>query len=227
MNALAAAARTNLRSLWETPHTVWGELATIDHKKIGKRYLVTAMVFLLIGGIEAVMMRLQLSRPGARVLPPEVYNQFFTMHGVTMILWYALPILSGFGNYLVPLMIGARDMAFPLLNAFSYWVFLLSGIFLYLSVLVGQAPMLRPGEYSRVVIGTYANQPPSGHVDQPHAADDVQHADGRRHRGHFVVEHQQSVRTRRQSHRPGAQTRRSAGVRCTGLMEPHRRHDAG
>src|SRR5262245_41838432 len=85
-------------------------------------------------------MRAQLARPDQNLLTPEAYNQIFTMHGVTMIFWYASPILSGFGNYLVPLMIGARDMAFRRLNAFTYWVFLLSGLFLYASLGIGQAP---------------------------------------------------------------------------------------
>lgn len=85
-------------------------------------------------------MRLQLARPNAGVLNPETYDQIFTMHGMTMIFWYASPILSGFANYLIPLMIGARDMAFPRVNAFSYWTFLLSGLFLYGSTLLGQSP---------------------------------------------------------------------------------------
>jgi cytochrome c oxidase subunit 1/cytochrome c oxidase subunit I+III len=86
------------------------------------------------------VLRVQLSRPDNRLLSPEAYNQIFTLHGITMIFWYASPVLSGFGNYFIPLVIGARDMAFPRLNAFSYWTFLLSGIFLYSSLLSGQAP---------------------------------------------------------------------------------------
>ncbi|WP_051241583.1 cytochrome c oxidase subunit I [Azohydromonas australica] len=129
-----------LDALWSTPKTLWGLLATVDHKTVGKRYIVTALVFLLLGGGEALLMRLQLAQSELRLLPPEAYDQIFTMHGVTMIFWYAAPILSGFGNYLIPLMLGARDMALPRLNAFSYWAFLLSGIFLYTSILIGQAP---------------------------------------------------------------------------------------
>jgi heme/copper-type cytochrome/quinol oxidase subunit 1 len=112
----------------------------VDHKTIGKRYLVTAFVFLVLGGIEAVVIRLQLTHGNEHLVTPEQYNQLFTMHGVTMLFWYAAPVLSGFSNFLWPLMIGARDMAFPRLNAYSYWTFLLSGVFLYSSVLVGQAP---------------------------------------------------------------------------------------
>jgi len=136
----AEAPIEELHRLWETPHTLYGALATVDHKKIGKRYLVTAFVFLLVGGLEAAVMRVQLAAPGMRVLGPEAYNQYFSMHGLTMIIWYASPILSGFSNYLWPLMIGARDMAYPRVNALSYWTFLLSGIFLYTSPFLGQAP---------------------------------------------------------------------------------------
>ena len=129
-----------LEEIWKTPHTLWGTLTTVDHKKIGERYLVTAFLFLVTGGIEALALRLQLIGPDRGVLAPEAYDQMFTLHGVTMIFWYAAPILSGFGNYLIPLLLGSRDMAFPRLNAFSYWTFLLSGLFLYGSVAAGQAP---------------------------------------------------------------------------------------
>jgi cytochrome c oxidase subunit I len=137
---MSAAVELRLEHIWETPHTLWGWLATVDHKKIGRRYLVTAFLFLLVGGIEALIMRLQLARPDSGLLDPETYNQIFTMHGMTMIFWYAAPILSGFANYLIPLMIGARDMAFPRLNAYSYWTFLFSGLFLYGSSLILQSP---------------------------------------------------------------------------------------
>ncbi|HEX3940264.1 MAG TPA: cytochrome c oxidase subunit I [Acidobacteriaceae bacterium] len=135
-----AALEHRLTSLWETPKTLYGWFATVDHKELGIRYLVTAFAFLIIGGVEALLMRIQLTRSDAGFLSPEAYNQIFTMHGVTMIFWYASPILSGFAVYLVPLMIGARDMAFPRLNAFTYWTYLLSGIFLYISPFLGQAP---------------------------------------------------------------------------------------
>ena len=117
-----AVLENRLSSLWETPKTLRGWFATVDHKELGIRYLVTAFTFLLVGGLEALLMRIQLSRPDMTFLSPEAYNQIFTMHGATMIFWYASPILSGFAVYLVPLMIGARDMAFPRLNAFTYWV---------------------------------------------------------------------------------------------------------
>ncbi len=135
-----AAVEKRLTELWETPKTLRGWFATVDHKELGIRYLVTAFVFLLIGGLEALLMRIQLARADQSFLSPEVYNQIFTMHGVTMIFWYASPILTGFAIYLVPLMIGARDMAYPRLNAFTYWSFLISGIFLYVAPFLGEAP---------------------------------------------------------------------------------------
>lgn len=138
--AEAAALTNRLNEIWSDPPTVYGALATIDHKKIGKRYIVTAIAFLVIAGIEAIVMRLQLAGPNAGLLSPEAYNQLMTMHGTTMIFWYAAPILSGFANYLVPMFIGARDMAFPRLNAFTYWTFLFSGILLYISPFLGAAP---------------------------------------------------------------------------------------
>jgi len=135
-----ALVEDRLTYLWETPKTLRGWFGTVDHKELGIRYLVTAFVFLLIGGVEALMVRIQLARPNMAFLSPEAYNQIFTMHGATMIFWYASPILSGFAVYLIPLMIGARDMAFPRLNAFTYWSYLFSGIFLYIAPLLGQAP---------------------------------------------------------------------------------------
>jgi cytochrome c oxidase subunit I+III len=138
--AAEGATTRRLQVLWETKPGWLGELATVDHKTIGKRYLATAFMFLLVGGVEALLMRGQLARSNQDLLTPEAYNQLFTMHGVTMIFWYASPILSGFANYLIPLMLGARDMALPRLNAFTYWSFLLSGLFLYASIPLGQAP---------------------------------------------------------------------------------------
>ena len=129
-----------LRQSWEGRPGVGGWLATVDHKEIGKRYVVTAFIFLIIGGLEALVMRAQLARPNQTLLTPEQYSQLFTMHGVTMIFLYALPVLSGFSNYLWPLLLGSRDMAFPRLNAMSYWVFLFAGVFLYSSFPLGKAP---------------------------------------------------------------------------------------
>jgi cytochrome c oxidase subunit I len=129
-----------LEQNWKGKSGLAGWLSTVDHKEIGKRYIITSFLFLIIGGLEALLIRLQLARPGEKLLTPEQYNQLFTMHGVTMIFLYALPVLSGFSNYLWPLMLGSRDMAFPRLNALSYWVYLFAGLFLYSSFVVGKAP---------------------------------------------------------------------------------------
>jgi cytochrome c oxidase subunit I len=115
-------------------------VASVDHKQIGILYLGTAFFFFLVGGFEALLIRLQLAQPGERLLSPEHYNQIFTMHGTTMIFLVVMPALLGFATYLVPLMIGARDMAFPRLNALSYWILLFGGLFLYFSFLAGGAP---------------------------------------------------------------------------------------
>ncbi|MFA5919678.1 MAG: cytochrome c oxidase subunit I [Methylococcaceae bacterium] len=137
---IGSAAEIRLAQLWESAPGWRGWLSTVDHKEIGLRYLITAFIFLLMGGIEALIMRVQLASPDQTLLTPEQYSQLFTMHGVTMIFLYSLPILSGFSNYLWPLMLGSRDMAFPRLNALSYWIFLFAGIFLYASFPLGEAP---------------------------------------------------------------------------------------
>ena len=115
-------------------------VASVDHKQIGILYLATTLFFLCVGGAEALLLRVQLARPGNTFLSPEAYNQIFTMHGTTMIFLVVVPLLIGLGTYLVPLMIGARDMAFPRLNALSYWLLLFGGLLLYFSFVAGGAP---------------------------------------------------------------------------------------
>src|ERR1700726_3846842 len=110
-------------------------VTTVDHKRLGILYIVYSLIFLMIGGVEAAVMRIQLIRPHNSFVSPEVFNQMFTMHGTTMIFFVIMPMLFGFANYLVPLMIGARDMAFPRLNAFSFWLTAFGGILLYFSFL--------------------------------------------------------------------------------------------
>jgi cytochrome c oxidase subunit I+III len=137
----ALTPRALLDVVWEERRGVLGWLTTTDHKRIGILYLFTALVFFAAGGVEALLMRTQLIQPLNGVLSPAVFDQVMTMHGVTMIFLFVIPISTGaFGNYLVPLMIGARDMAFPRLNALSYWLYLASGIFLYVGVLSGHGP---------------------------------------------------------------------------------------
>jgi len=116
------------------PRGLMGWLTSTDHKRIGILYMVTTFVFFVIGGVEALMMRLQLGVANNNLVAPEVYNQLFTMHGTTMIFLFVVPMMAGLGNYFVPLMIGARDVAFPRLNALSYWLFLAGGIVFYASV---------------------------------------------------------------------------------------------
>jgi cytochrome c oxidase subunit I len=132
--------QNRLLALWESSSGVRGFLSTVDHKKIGVRYIVTAFIFLAAGGIEALIMRLQLAGPNLKLLTPEQYNDLFSTHGMTMIFLYAMPILSGFSNYLWPLLLGSRDMAFPRLNALGYWIYLASGLFLYAGFLTGNGP---------------------------------------------------------------------------------------
>ena len=112
-----------------TGFTSW--FTTTDHKKIGILYLYTVLVFFVLGGVEALLMRIQLGAPDNTFVSPETYNQLFTMHGTTMIFLVIVPVWAGFANYLLPLMIGARDVAFPRLNAWSYWMFLFGGLALY------------------------------------------------------------------------------------------------
>jgi len=115
-------------------------LVTVDHKRIGIMYIATSLLFFGAGGILAVLMRAQLTAPNQRFLTKNSYDELMTMHGTTMIFLVVVPILAGFGNFLVPLMIGARDVAFPRLNAFSYWMFLLGGIVLYASFFAAGGP---------------------------------------------------------------------------------------
>jgi len=119
---------------------VWSWLTTVDHKRIGALYMYTALAWFAVGGLEALIMRLQLYGPNGRVVSAETFNQLFTMHGTTMIFLVVMPLSAAFFNFLIPLQIGARDVAFPRLNAFSYWVFLFGSLFMNASWLIGAAP---------------------------------------------------------------------------------------
>src|SRR5918992_874739 len=119
---------------------IWDWLTTVDHKKIGIMYGVSSLFFMLVGGFEALLIRTQLARPENQFISAETYNQIFTMHGTTMVFLVGMPIAVALFNYLVPLQIGARDVAFPRLNALSYWIFLFGAIFMNASFLFGQAP---------------------------------------------------------------------------------------
>jgi cytochrome c oxidase subunit I len=131
---LLPQVRMDSRSLTERLHA-W--VTTVDHKRLGVLYVLYGLIFLIVGGVEATILRIQLIRPHNDFVSPQVFNRMFTMHGTTMIFFVVMPILFGFANYLVPLMIGARDMAFPRLNAFSFWMTAFGGLLLYFSFLGG------------------------------------------------------------------------------------------
>lgn len=134
------AIALKLARIWKTEPGIKGFFSTVDHKEIGLRYIVTAFAFLIAGGVEALVFRLQISWSNLHLLTPEQYDQLFSTHGMTMIFLYAGPVLSGFSNYLWPLLLGARDMALPRLNALSYWIYLCAGIFLYAAFAFGFGP---------------------------------------------------------------------------------------
>ena len=133
-------ARRELEETWKSPSGLLGWLTETSHTALGKRYIVTAFVFFALGGIEALLMRLQLARPENTVLGADLYNQVFTMHGSTMMFLFAVPVMLGMGLYLVPLMIGTRNLAFPRLNAYSYYAYLLGGLLLYAAFFLNVGP---------------------------------------------------------------------------------------
>ncbi|MGW8265699.1 MAG: cytochrome c oxidase subunit I, partial [Longimicrobiales bacterium] len=128
----------------------------VDHKRIGIMYFLTSFFFFFVGGLEAMMIRIQLMKPENTFISPETYNQMFTMHGTTMVFLVAMPMAVAFFNYVVPLQIGARDVAFPRLNALSYWVFLFGGIFINSSFLFGSAPNTSWVGYANLTSATFA-----------------------------------------------------------------------
>jgi cytochrome c oxidase subunit 1 len=129
-----------LDEMWRDKPGVWGWLCAVDHKAIGRRYIVTAFLMFIAGGIEAAMMRIQLARPENAFLGPDRYNQIFTTHGTTMMFLFAVPVMTAMGLYFVPLMVGARTIAFPRLNAFGYWTYVVGVVFLYVSLFTNTAP---------------------------------------------------------------------------------------
>ena len=126
--------------VWRTPAGILGYLSAVNHRTVGARYIATGLFFLGLAGLAALVMRIQLAIPNAQIINPELYNQLMTLHGATMMFLFSVPIMEGIGIYFVPLMIGSRDMAFPRLNAFGYFVYLISGLTLWLSLLFNQAP---------------------------------------------------------------------------------------
>jgi cytochrome c oxidase subunit 1/cytochrome c oxidase subunit I+III len=137
---MATVAEYPAASEQVSPGRFYEWLTTVDHKKIGILYIVTSGIFFLIGGLEALVMRIQLAKPENDWISPQAYNELFTMHGTTMVFLVVMPMLLGFANYIVPLQLGARDMAFPRLNALSFWLLLFGGLLLYFSFLGGAVP---------------------------------------------------------------------------------------
>jgi cytochrome c oxidase subunit I len=157
MSIAAPELTTERRPLTAAMHE-W--VVTVDHKKIGVMYVVMAIAFLLIGGLEAVLIRVQLLWPRADFLPPVTFNQFFTLHGTTMVFFVGMPILIGIANYLVPLQVGARDMAFPRLNALGFWVTLFGGLLVYASFFMpGGPPSMGWFAYAPMTEKTFARGP--------------------------------------------------------------------
>src|SRR5690606_22380431 len=135
---------------------LWSWITTVDHKRIGIMYAVTALVWFLVGGLEALLIRIQLAKPENDFLSADVYNQIFTMHGTTMIFLVGMPIAVALFNYIIPLQIGARDVAFPRLNALSYWIYLFGGIFLNVSFFLDAAPNMGWFGYAPLTSKTYS-----------------------------------------------------------------------
>jgi cytochrome c oxidase subunit 1 len=133
----APLPRAQVASRWDKNKGLLSWLTTVDHKKLGILYLYTTFFFFLVGGIMALLVRIQLAEPENKFLTPAQYNQIFTMHGTTMIFLWIIPVFAGFGNYVLPLMIGARDMAFPRINALSYWLIPLGGMTMYAGFVFG------------------------------------------------------------------------------------------
>jgi cytochrome c oxidase subunit 1 len=144
-------------------------VATVDHKRLGLMYIVSALVFLVIAGIMAAVIRAQLAFPNSHVVGPDTYNRLFTMHGTTMVFFVGMPMVAGLSNYLVPLMIGARDMAFPRLNAFGFWIFLFGGFLLYFSYIGGGG---LSGSGSAPDVGWFAYAPLTERAFSPGASTD-------------------------------------------------------
>ena len=132
--------RRALEKTWGDEPGLWGWLSTTNHKTVGRRFIYTAFGFFITGGILAVLMRIQLARPENSFLGPDLYNQIFTMHGTTMMFLFAVPVMEAVAVYLLPLMLGTRNIAFPRLNAFGYWVYLFGGIMLYVAFFLNVGP---------------------------------------------------------------------------------------
>ncbi|HEX2617566.1 MAG TPA: cytochrome c oxidase subunit I, partial [Flavobacteriales bacterium] len=137
---LSPAERELLHRTWSDGRGLWGWIVAVDHKSVAKRYIFTAFVFFILGGLEAAAIRAQLATPEGRLLDPDQYNQIFTMHGTTMMFLFGVPVQLAMAIYLVPLMVGTRNISFPRLNALGYWVYLIGGVFLYTGFVLNTGP---------------------------------------------------------------------------------------
>ena len=135
MRPASSASAADEKSVLDHIHS-W--LVSIDHKKLGLMYIMYGLAFLVIAGLQATLMRIQLAAPNLHIISPQTFNRLFTMHGTTMVFFAGMPLIFGFANYLVPLMIGARDLAFPRLNAFGFWLSTFGGLLLYFSYIDGE-----------------------------------------------------------------------------------------
>jgi cytochrome c oxidase subunit 1 len=136
----SAADHAALEAAWAEPGGLWGFFTTVDPKRIGKRFIVTALIFLVLGGLLAAAMRAQLARPESGLIDPDHYNQIFSLHGTTMMFLFAVPVMEAMSIYLTPLMVGARTIAFPRLIAFSYWIYLVGAVLIWIAFVLNIGP---------------------------------------------------------------------------------------
>lgn len=139
------------------PRLIYRWLATVDHKNLGLMYIISMLLFFVVSGCMAILIRIQLAVPNNHFVSPENFNRLFTVHGTTMVFLVGMPMVAGLGNYLIPLMIGARDMAFPRLNAFGFWAFLFGGLLLYSSYATGQVPDVGWFGYAPLTSNTFSH----------------------------------------------------------------------
>jgi len=158
-----AKLEARLERTWRRPPGILGWLATVDHKEIGRRYIITALLFLALGGMLSLAMRLQLAQPDSNLISPQRYNELFTMHGSTMMFLFAVPVMEGVAVFIIPLMLGTRSTAFPRLNAFSYYMYLFGGLLLWVAFLLNIGPD----------IGWFAYTPLSGPQFSPGKRADI------------------------------------------------------
>ena len=136
----AIACHKALERIWATPPGFWGRLSAVNHTVVGRRFIVTAFVFFSIGGVLAMLIRAQIAGPHTAFMDAAAYGQVFTMHGTVMMFLFAIPLIEGAALYLLPKLLGARDLAFPRLSAFGYWCYLFGGLIFTSSLLIGIAP---------------------------------------------------------------------------------------